>query len=141
MRGLAAPTFTDPTGTEDGYWEWTWTAAAPGDLRWHEPLAHVEVRTADGGWAPAHDGAAPVDDQGYHVGVVHLGAGRGGAHRYAARWYTPYLGPSPAHRVRRPRRRRPTRSPDRSPLCACLAISLELSEFRSATPRKTSSNA
>ncbi len=42
-------------------------------------------------------GTRPIDDQGYHLGVVHLGVRRGG-HRYAVRWYTPYTGPARPHR-------------------------------------------
>ena len=88
----ARPGFVDATPTEDGYWEFRWRDAAPGDLAWHEPLVRVEAASGDGGWRGV------ADDQGYHLGVVHLGAGRGGAHRYAARWYTPYLGPNRPHR-------------------------------------------
>jgi neutral ceramidase len=89
---LGAPSFADPTGTEDGYWEFRWRGPAPGDLAWHEPLVRVEAATPDGGWILA------ADDQGYHLGVVHLGSGRSGGHRYAARWYTRYLGPQRPHR-------------------------------------------
>jgi len=88
--------YTDPTATEDGFWELRWLDAAPGALRWHEPLVRVEAAGPDG-WRPV------ADDQGYAVGVVHLGpAARlagAGRHRYAARWYTPYLGPAPVHRL------------------------------------------
>jgi neutral ceramidase len=91
-EALGAPCFVDPTHTEDGYWEFRWRDAAPGDLTWHEPLVRVEAAVADGTWTTA------VDDQGYHLGVVHLGSGRAGAHRYAARWYTRYLGPDRRHR-------------------------------------------
>jgi neutral ceramidase len=84
--------FHDPTGTEDGYWEFGWRGPEPGDLVWHEPLVHVEGATGDGGWTRV------ADDQGYHVGVVDLGRGRSGAHRYAARWYTGYTGPGRHHR-------------------------------------------
>jgi neutral ceramidase len=98
VAGLRAPRYVDVTGLEDGYWEWTWRGPAPGDLCWYEPLARVEAATPDGGWEPARERYAAVDDQGYHLGVVHLGASRGGEHRYAARWFTPYLGPGRAHR-------------------------------------------
>jgi neutral ceramidase len=94
---LGDPHFHDPTGSEDGYWEWRWRGPAPGELRWHEPLAAVEMATPDGGWTRA------LDDQGYHLGVVHLGpvhpAPDGPAHRYATRWYTPYTGPARRHRL------------------------------------------
>lgn len=102
-HGLGEVRFTDPTGVEDGYWEFRWAAGAPGDLAWHRPLVRVEAATDDGGWEPLARAGRPVDDQGYHVGVVHLGPRerrdpRGG-HRYAARWYGPYLGPGRAYRV------------------------------------------
>lgn len=93
------PTFTDPTITEDGYWQFEWFDGAPGDLRWNEPLVRVEVATADGGWVPASAAGVPIDDQGYHLGVRYAGAGRDGQHRYHARWYTPYLGPAPTYRI------------------------------------------
>ena len=105
VSAAAAPRYVDVTGLEDGYWEWVWRAGAPGDLSWHEPIARVEAATADGGWEPARDRYAAIDDQGYHVGVVHLGGhhgdhpgGHGGEHRYAARWYTHYTGPARPHR-------------------------------------------
>jgi neutral ceramidase len=91
-EALGSPGFVDATLTEDGYWEFRWRDAAPGDLTWHEPLVRVESAAGDGSWTTV------ADDQGYDLGVVHLGAGRGGAHRYAARWYTRYLGPVPRHR-------------------------------------------
>ena len=102
LRAAAAePCFTDPTVTEDGFWEFAWRDTAPGDLRWHEPLVRVERADGRGGWEPARDGATPMDDQGFHVGVVHLGpdrTGPEGAHRYAARWFTTYRGPDRPHR-------------------------------------------
>ena len=101
-EALAAPVFTDPTITEDGYWEFVWRDAAPGDLAWHEPLVRVERADGRGGWEPARDGAVPVDDQGYHLGVVHLGtekSGPAGSHRYAARWFTGYRGPDRPFRI------------------------------------------
>ncbi|HKY14727.1 MAG TPA: neutral/alkaline non-lysosomal ceramidase N-terminal domain-containing protein [Microthrixaceae bacterium] len=87
-----APTFTDPTADEDGYWEAIWRDAAPGDLDWHAPLVRVHRLERDG-----TAGATSTDDQGWAIEVRHLGkdpdAGASGAHRYAARWY------SPEHRV------------------------------------------
>jgi neutral ceramidase len=99
--GLGEIEFTDPTGSEDGYWQFVWRAGSPGDLRWHEPLVRVEVASGDGGWERADLAGVPIDDQGYHVGVTHLGSEKGadrGTHRYAARWYTGYTGPARPHR-------------------------------------------
>ncbi|MEO6885072.1 MAG: neutral/alkaline non-lysosomal ceramidase N-terminal domain-containing protein [Jatrophihabitantaceae bacterium] len=98
-RPTGAPTFTDPTVTEDGYWQFEWLDGAPGDLCWNEPMVRVEVAAPDGGWLPATEAGVRIDDQGYHLGVLYAGAGRDGRHRYQARWYTPYLGPAPAHRI------------------------------------------
>jgi neutral ceramidase len=80
---LAPPRFTDPTAVEDGYWELRWRDVAPGDLHWHEPLVHV---LDDGG-------AVVADDQGWDIGVVHLGDSV-----YAARWYGPVLRAGRRHR-------------------------------------------
>lgn len=96
---LGSPAFLDQTITEDGYWQLTWQDAAPGDLAWHEPIARVEMLAADGGWTTAAERGLPIDDQGYHVGVFHLGVDRHGRHNYAARWFTPYLGPARPHRI------------------------------------------
>ena len=108
---LAAPRYVDPT-RHRGRLLGVHLAAArrpatsPGTNRWRGS----SWADGDGGWAPALDGAVPVDDQGYHVGVVHLGpdAGRpagpggagaaAGAHRYAVRWFTGYRGPERPYR-------------------------------------------
>lgn len=98
---IASPAYTDPTVSEDGYWEFVWRGPAPGDLSWHERLARIEWADGAGGWALAQDGATPIDDQGYHLGVTHLGAdssGPAGAHRYAVRWFTGYRGPDRPYR-------------------------------------------
>jgi neutral ceramidase len=99
------PTFADSTPGEDAYWEFQWWDVPPGDLQWNEPMVRVEKAGAGAvasGWVAATDAdGQPIDDQGWRVGVVHLGAGRGngsGAHRYAARWYGPPLGTAPPHR-------------------------------------------
>ena len=97
--GSGPATFIDPTATEDGYWQFGWHDVAPGDLAWHEPLVCVQAADGDGGWVAALREGRAVDDQGYHLGVFHLGSDRHGRHRYAARWYTPYLGPEQPHRI------------------------------------------
>jgi neutral ceramidase len=98
----ARPAFTEATPTEDGFWQFEWFDVAPGDLAWHEPLARVEALAGQGSsWVAARDlDGALVDDQGWRVGVVHLGADRssGSRHRYAARWYEPTLGAPRPHR-------------------------------------------
>jgi neutral ceramidase len=96
--GLGAPSFVDPTATEDGYWQFEWFDLAPGDLTWHEPLVRVESASG-GAWTQAMRDGRAVDDAGYHVGVFHQNRDRHGRHTYAARWYTPYLGPHRPHRI------------------------------------------
>jgi hypothetical protein len=59
----------------------------------------VQAADGEGGWVAALGEGRAVDDQAYHVGVFHLGSDRHGRHRYAARWYTPYLGPEQPHRI------------------------------------------
>lgn len=95
-RLLGAVRYVETTRTEDGYWEQVWSDVAPGDLHWHEPLVHVEVETS-GGWVRAAYDGRPVDDQGWRLGVTHLGR-KHGQHRYAARWYAPPLGRPGRHR-------------------------------------------
>jgi neutral ceramidase len=75
--------FHDPDRTDEGYWEVRWHDVAAGDLRWHEPLARVEL----------DDGTVVADDQGTRVAVLQLRPGT-----YAARWYGPPLGQVPKHR-------------------------------------------
>jgi neutral ceramidase len=85
--------FAEADRWEDAYWEFQWSGGAPGTLRWDQPVVRVE-RLAAGSWEPMADGTGPVDDQGWHVGVFHLGPDRSdpARHLYAARWYQPPLG-------------------------------------------------
>lgn len=89
--------FVEATPTEDAYWEQTWNDVAPGNLRWHEPLVRVEAEDTSGSWATAVHHGRPVDDQGWHLGVVYVGR-KNGQHRYAARWFAPVLGRPGRHR-------------------------------------------
>lgn len=82
-RAEGPATFHDPTRTDEGWWEVRWHDVAPGDLRWHEPLARVE----------REDGEVVADDQGTNVAVLQVRPGT-----YAARWYGPPLGRVPRHR-------------------------------------------
>ncbi|HEY8524516.1 MAG TPA: neutral/alkaline non-lysosomal ceramidase N-terminal domain-containing protein [Acidimicrobiales bacterium] len=96
-RRVAGPaTFTDATALTDPCWEVEWIDVAPGDLRWHEPLARVESADGDGPWRIA------ADDQGCDLEVVHRGpdeAAGPGAHRYAVRWWGPSFRAGRRHRV------------------------------------------
>jgi len=75
-----AAEYVDSSGEDPDYWQQAWTDGAPGAIRWHEPLARVEVE--DGGaWRTF------ADDQATSIGVVRVGKGR-----YAARWFSPWLG-------------------------------------------------
>jgi neutral ceramidase len=84
-RFATAARFTDPTRTEDAFWEIEWLDAAPGDLTWHEPLVHVVDEA----------GTTVADDQRGALDVTYLGVTNAG-HRYRTRWYDPAFGP--AHR-------------------------------------------
>ena len=90
---LAPAEFHDGAREDPGRWEFRFTDAPPGDLRWHDPMVRVEREDARFGWAEAED------DQGVNLGVVHLAEGKpGGGHTYAARWYNPWLGAGRRHR-------------------------------------------
>lgn len=97
-RQLGEPFYVDPTADEDGYWQLTWRDVSPGDLAWNEPLVRVEVADGRGGWEPARREGRLVDDQGWWLGLTHLGPDSVSGHRYAVRWYDPPLGERPAHR-------------------------------------------
>jgi neutral ceramidase len=87
-RVVVPPTFVDPTGETDGYWQVGWTDVAPRGLDWHEPLVRVERATDHEPtcWRPV------ADDQGWALQVTHVGPdadASDGAHRYHARWWDP----------------------------------------------------
>lgn len=90
------PALVEATISEDAYWELRWSAGPPGSLRWERPLARVEERIGPERWSPAPDRAGGrVDDQGWHLSVLHLGAEAGAGadrHSYALRWFSPPLG-------------------------------------------------
>jgi neutral ceramidase len=96
-RFLGRARFTDPTATEDGFWQQTWIDVHPGRLRWHEPLVGVESSDDDGAsWRPAEEGGRAIDDQGWALEVTHLGeSDRADGHEIRVRWY------DPVHRVGR----------------------------------------
>jgi neutral ceramidase len=96
---VGPPAFTEASPSEDAYWEFRWSDVAPADLVWHLPLVRVETASGPGGaWVPASHDDRPVDDEGWHVGVIHLGRAHSDRHRYATRWYEPRLGPPVQHR-------------------------------------------
>jgi neutral ceramidase len=90
--------YVDPAGLVDGYWEFGWIDAAPGDLAWHQPMVRIEALDPDGEWVPAssREGFA-ADDQGWDVDVTHLGPHDGG-HLYRSRWYDPSFRADRQHR-------------------------------------------
>lgn len=97
-RALGRPTFTEATVGSEAYWEISWLDVAPAELQWHEPLIRVETSVLDGPWRTAEREGRPIDDQGWWLGVTHLGSHRDGGHRYQARWYGPDLAAGRAHR-------------------------------------------
>jgi len=104
-----APSYVDPTATTDGYWRAEWLDVAPGDLAWHEPLAHIDVDDngddndndgdgdGDGDKGLDEKGGPVADDQGWDLQVAYLGAADH-THRYEVRWWDP-----PFHGTRRHR--------------------------------------
>jgi len=98
---LDAPHYVDATGDEDGYWEYVWRDAHPGDLHWHEPLVRVEqcdvVDGSEGEWTLAVHRGRRVDDQGTDVEVRLLGQDAIGC-VYATRWYDPAFRVGRRHR-------------------------------------------
>lgn len=100
-RFLTAPTFTDPTWIDDGYWETTWLDVGPGTLDWTAPLVRMDAADgSDGAWRPAlHEDGRRADDQGWSIEVTHLGAtDELGGHRYRVRWFDPVLRAGRRHR-------------------------------------------
>ena len=103
-RFVGAAQFVDPTRDADGYWSLEWLDVAPGNLRWHEPLVRIET-SVDGAdtWAPGTCDDRVLDDQGWDLQVIHLGAvpepGPTGAHRYELRWWDPIVGGADRHRA------------------------------------------
>ncbi len=63
--------------------------AAPEALRFHEPLAYMEVREDDGPWQKLVQHGRPVDDDGYdlQIKLVQLKGDTSGI--YEARWFNP----------------------------------------------------
>ena len=53
-RFVGSATFSDPGTRQDGWWEQEWIDVGPERLRWHEPIATVEVDDGTG-WRPAVD--------------------------------------------------------------------------------------
>ena len=85
---LGPARFSNPTTTEHGICELRFRDVHPGALRWHEPLAQIEKQADDGSWMLASIDGEPLDDQGWRVGITHLGFDDT-SHLYAARWYAP----------------------------------------------------
>lgn len=84
--------FVEATAEEDAHWRTEWSDRPPGDLAWHRPLLRVETRREQGApWQPLVQHGAPVDDQGWRIGIRYLGR-TGGRDRYEGRWFRPPLG-------------------------------------------------
>jgi neutral ceramidase len=100
VRRAAGPaTFTDPTRDLHGCWCFEWFDVEPAALAWHEPMARVQHRLADGTWRPVRREGRRVDDQGWSLQITSLGVDRAaGAHRYVVRWWDPELRGDRAYR-------------------------------------------
>lgn len=97
--------FNDPDATADGFWEFRYIDASPGDLNWHEPMARVETEESAHQWRATLRQGRVVDDQGWDMELVHLGAlaerCQGiapGGHEYALRWWNPSFAGGRRHR-------------------------------------------
>jgi neutral ceramidase len=90
-RFLGSARFTDPTASDDGWWEQTWLDLDPAGLDWHEPLVRVEMSDDDGvTWEPAAVGGRMVDDQGSSLQLSALGESKhGDGHELRVRWHDP----------------------------------------------------
>lgn len=87
---LAEPEFIDATSNSEPFWRYRWADVPVGNIAWHEPLASVEY-SDDGGktWLPLLQQNRPANDQGYDLGLRHLGKADGGRAEYAAHWFNP----------------------------------------------------
>lgn len=72
------------------YWSWEFLGDAPGQLRFHETLAHIEQQNDQGEWALASSEGIPLSDDGYDLGIKYRGLDRvTQKHRYEVHWYKP----------------------------------------------------
>ena len=94
---VVGPRYVDATGDDDGYWEFRWRDATPGNLVWHEPMVRIEARDGDGEWRPAIHRGRRADDQGTDVEVRVVGNDAIGC-VYAARWHDPAFKAGRMHR-------------------------------------------
>jgi neutral ceramidase len=85
---LGPARFSNPTTREHGICELRFRDVDPATLRWNQSLAQIEAQADDGSWALASIDGEPLDDQGWRIGVTHLGPDQAG-HLYAVRWYAP----------------------------------------------------
>jgi neutral ceramidase len=82
-RSLGVPSW-GRAGIEDCL-EWSWLDAAPGDLRWHEPMA--ALLRPDGSVVTDQHGDLEIEYlRGRRAGAG-AGAGASAGHRYVVRWF------------------------------------------------------
>jgi neutral ceramidase len=82
---------------EEDYIAFRWQDVGPGEIRFHEPLARVEVKSS-GQWALLSVHGEPIHDDGYDLEVRCLGDRNKGMAQYELRWYNPV--PGGAYRFR-----------------------------------------
>jgi neutral ceramidase len=82
---------------EEDYIAFRWQDVGPSEIRFHEPLGRVEVRSS-GQWALLSVHGEPLHDDGYDLEVRCLGDRDQGMAQYELRWYNPV--PGGAYRFR-----------------------------------------
>jgi len=90
---------------EEDYVAFRWQDVGPSEIRFHEPLSRVEVRTA-GQWKLMSVDAEPIHDDGYDLEVRYVGKRDAGMGQYELRWYNPVPGGEYRFRIE-PRSQRP----------------------------------
>jgi neutral ceramidase len=79
------------TTHEEDYIAFRWQDVGPSEIRFHEPLGRVEVKT-DNRWVLLSAQGEPIHDDGYDLEVRYLGDLDQGMARYELRWYNPVPG-------------------------------------------------
>ncbi len=76
---------------EEDYIAFRWQDVDASEIRYHQPLSRVEVKTDDQ-WVLLSAQGVPVHDDGYDLEVRYLGTLDKGMGRYEVRWYNPVPG-------------------------------------------------
>lgn len=89
-RVLDDPDHESEGNNKEAYWAFQYLDVNPSLLQLHEPLLAIEYReNAAEAWMVYNPEGVPVDDEGYDLQVLHLGAAKDGMSEYEARWFNP----------------------------------------------------